>query len=309
MGEVRSPRFLPVLLGLLAPARGARRGADGAPGLRRRRARVPGEALADAALPLELRRHLPRTIALFDPAPAAARAAAPAARGARGRAALPHAARASTGWRRRPTWRSTPGCWRRRRARPPRASSACCTGVSLLESGAREQPGARHPGPRAAGAAAEGQGGAGDRAPAAAAGAAAPGRGLPRHLPGAALAGRPAAGEQPRAAREPAAPPLRQAIRLAIVSEASGRVAARGRGRPLRRAQPLDYRAVLERILDEGGESLRCVAVAPHRRARPRRRCARRLEALAGATRASSCRACSSARSWRCRALPGAVHA
>jgi AAA family ATP:ADP antiporter len=72
MGQLRSPRFLPVLLELLGQreVRGDARtalvayGADGLAFL--------DAALGDASLPLELRRHLPRTIALFDPAPAAA---------------------------------------------------------------------------------------------------------------------------------------------------------------------------------------------------------------------------------------------
>ncbi len=72
MGEVRSPRFLPVLLGLLAQreVRGDARTAllaYGPEGLA-----FLEDALADKALPLELRRHLPRTVSLFDPVPAAA---------------------------------------------------------------------------------------------------------------------------------------------------------------------------------------------------------------------------------------------
>jgi hypothetical protein len=71
MGAVRSPRFLPVLLELLAQreVRGDARTAflayedEGLVFLE--------QALADEALPIELRRHLPRTIALFDPARAA----------------------------------------------------------------------------------------------------------------------------------------------------------------------------------------------------------------------------------------------
>ena len=71
MAEVRSPRFLPALLPLLAQrdARPAARAALLAQG----DAVLPflEEALADEALPHELRRHLPRTISLFD-SPAAA---------------------------------------------------------------------------------------------------------------------------------------------------------------------------------------------------------------------------------------------
>ena len=72
MGQLRSPRFLPVLLELLGQreVRGAARAAlvaYGPEGLA-----FLDQALGDASLPLELRRHVPRTIALFDPAPAAA---------------------------------------------------------------------------------------------------------------------------------------------------------------------------------------------------------------------------------------------
>jgi hypothetical protein len=72
MGQLRSPSFLPVLLEMLgqrevrADARAALV-AYGPEGLA-----FVDAALGDASLPLELRRHLPRTIALFDPAPAAA---------------------------------------------------------------------------------------------------------------------------------------------------------------------------------------------------------------------------------------------
>jgi hypothetical protein len=71
MGAVRSPRFLPVLVGLLGQreVRGEARAAlvaHGPEGLA-----FLDAALQDAALPLELRRHLPRTIALFEPQPAA----------------------------------------------------------------------------------------------------------------------------------------------------------------------------------------------------------------------------------------------
>jgi hypothetical protein len=72
MGALRSPRFLPVLLGLLerrearAEARAALR-EYGEAGLA-----FVEQALADRALPLELRRHLPRTVTLFEPARAAA---------------------------------------------------------------------------------------------------------------------------------------------------------------------------------------------------------------------------------------------
>jgi ATP/ADP translocase/HEAT repeat protein len=71
MGEMRVERFLPALLPLLADrdTRGAARSAllaFGSPALA-----FLDEALGDEALPHELRRHLPRTISLFEP-PAAA---------------------------------------------------------------------------------------------------------------------------------------------------------------------------------------------------------------------------------------------
>jgi hypothetical protein len=72
MGALRSPRFLPALLGLLGlrEVRTAARaallayGPEGLASL--------DHALGDRALPLELRRQLPRTISLFPPAEAAA---------------------------------------------------------------------------------------------------------------------------------------------------------------------------------------------------------------------------------------------
>ncbi len=72
MGEVRSPAFLPVLLGLLAqrevrPEARTALLAYGDEGLA-----FLADALSDEALPLELRRQLPRSVALFDPAKAAA---------------------------------------------------------------------------------------------------------------------------------------------------------------------------------------------------------------------------------------------
>jgi hypothetical protein len=72
MGAVRSPRFLPALLGFLghrevrAEARAAFL-AHGEEGLA-----FLDEALGDHRLPVELRRNIPRTVALFAPAPAAA---------------------------------------------------------------------------------------------------------------------------------------------------------------------------------------------------------------------------------------------
>jgi AAA family ATP:ADP antiporter len=71
MGEVRSERFLPELLPLLAArdVRGAARGALRAYG--DRGLRFLDEALADHDLPHEIRRNLPRTISLFPAADAA----------------------------------------------------------------------------------------------------------------------------------------------------------------------------------------------------------------------------------------------
>ena len=103
-------------------------------------------------------------------------------------------------------------------------------------------------------------------------------------------------------------PPLRSPM-LAIVSEDGGRGAARRARASSTRARPLDYEAVLELILDEGGESLRCIAVAPHRRARPRRAAAAARGARGDRDAASSSRACSSARSRRFRAPRGRLHA
>ena len=172
MGEVRSPAFLPVLLGLLAhrEVRAEARTAllaYGPAGL----AFLDG-ALSDEALPLELRRHLPRTIALFDPAPAVAVLQRRLLRGARGQLALPHAAgpqpaRGSLrrGARRRAADAGDP---RDRRGGVPRAALA-----QPARGRGRGASVAAHPGSRVAGAAAEGQGGAGDRAAAAPAGAAA----------------------------------------------------------------------------------------------------------------------------------------
>ena len=72
ISSLRGPRFLPALLGMLAQrdARAEARAAllsYGPAGLA-----LLDEALADRALPIELRRHLPRTISLFPPAQAAA---------------------------------------------------------------------------------------------------------------------------------------------------------------------------------------------------------------------------------------------
>ena len=67
MGEIRSPRFLPALLPLLAQR-------EARPAAREALVAHEAEALAflddslsDGALPHEIRRHLPRTISLFDP--------------------------------------------------------------------------------------------------------------------------------------------------------------------------------------------------------------------------------------------------
>jgi hypothetical protein len=72
MGRVRSPSFLPALLGLLGrrEVRAESRAALAAYG--RGGLDFLDGALADTALPVELRRHVPRTIALFEPSAAAA---------------------------------------------------------------------------------------------------------------------------------------------------------------------------------------------------------------------------------------------
>jgi hypothetical protein len=72
MGAVRSPRFLPALLAFLGrrEVRAAARGAflaHGDEGLS-----FLDQALGDHGMPVELRRNIPRTIALFPPAAAAA---------------------------------------------------------------------------------------------------------------------------------------------------------------------------------------------------------------------------------------------
>lgn len=72
MGALRSPRFLPALLEMLGQrdVRGDARAAlvaYGPEGLA-----FVDDALGDTSLPLELRRHLPRTVALFEPDAAAA---------------------------------------------------------------------------------------------------------------------------------------------------------------------------------------------------------------------------------------------
>ncbi len=72
MGAVRSRRFLPVLMGLLARSEVRAEAKAALLVYEEEGLAFLDEALGDRGLPVELRRHLPRTIALFAPAPAAA---------------------------------------------------------------------------------------------------------------------------------------------------------------------------------------------------------------------------------------------
>ena len=257
MGQLRSPRFLPVLLELLgqrevrADARTALV-AYGTEGLE-----FLDAALGDASLPLDLRRHVPRTVALFDPEPAAAvlqrriieeRVGAVRYRMLRGLNRLA----ASAGVELDP-------------ALLARATRATAEGAfralhwrSVLESGARQVP-------------ARGTPGHGllvqllrDKE----------GQAIERLLRLLALQHR---GEDFRdihrglRSRDPRArsssrellenllrPPLRAPI-LAIVGEEKDAARLAGAGE-LYAAPPLGYEAALERMLDEGGEALRCIA-------------------------------------------------
>ena len=146
MGELRSPRFLPVLLGLLAQreVRAEARTAlvaHGPEGLA-----FLAEALSDEALPLELRRHLPAHRRALRSRAGGGGASAPAAAGARGRPALPDAAgpQPDRGVVRRGA---------RRRSCSREATRATAEGVfrvlhwrGVLESGARELPARATPG-------------------------------------------------------------------------------------------------------------------------------------------------------------------
>jgi hypothetical protein len=257
MGAVRSPRFLPLLMGMLArrELRAEARAAlvaHGEPGLAFLEA-----ALGDEALPLELRRHLPRTVALFE---------AEAAAGVLQRRLLSERVGAVR-------YRLLRGLNRLAAASDvaldasllARATRATAEGVfrvlhwrDALERGAVEQP-AR----------------------------ATPGHGLlvqllrdkelqasERLLRLLALQHRGEdfrdiyRGLRSRDARQRASsrellenllrPPLRGPV-LAIVSEQPDAARLAGAGE-LHAAPPLGYQAALEQILDTGGESLRCIA-------------------------------------------------
>ena len=201
MGALRRPEFLPPLLGILVD-REARSDAReallayGAEGLA-----FLDQALADRALPIEIRRHLPRTVSLFPAADAAAvlqrhlldePSGAVRYRLLRGMNRL--AAHATVSLR--------PGA----AAAGRRADGGGDLPADPLARGARRRRAARVPArdprPRAARAAAAGQGGAGPRAPLPAPRPREPGRGLPGDLPRPALDGRADAGEQPGAPRE-----------------------------------------------------------------------------------------------------------
>ena len=258
MGEVRSPAFLPVLLGLLAQreVRAEARtallayGPDGLAFL--------DEALSDEALPLELRRHLPRTVALFDPAPAAA-------------VLQRRLLQERVGGLR---YRMLRGLNRLAAASDvvldaellTQATRATAEGVfrvlhwrSELESGAVERPLRVTPGHSLLVQLLKDK----------------EAQAIERLLRLLALQQRGEdfrdihRGLRSRDARQRASsrellenllrPPLKNPI-LAIVSEASDAARLSGAG-GLYLKHPLDYQAVLERILDAGGESLRCIAV------------------------------------------------
>ena len=258
MGEVRSPAFLPVLLGLLAQreVRAEARTAllaYGAEGLA-----FLAEALSDAALPLELRRQLPRSVALFDPAKAAAvlqrrlleeRVGGLRYRILRGLNRLASSSDVVLD-----------------AALLTQATRATAEGVfrvlhwrAVLERGARETKSRNTPGHGLLVQLLEDK----------------EAQAIERLLRLLALQHRGEdfrdiyRGLRSRDARQRASsrellenllrPPLRGPI-LAIVSEDSAAARLAGAG-SLYTAQSLDYLAVLERILDEGGESLRCIAV------------------------------------------------
>lgn len=258
MGEVRSPRFLPVLLGLLAQreVRAEARAAlvaYGPEGLS-----FLGEALADEALPLELRRHLPRTVALFDPEAAAA-------------VLQRRLLQERVGGLR---YRMLRGLNRLAAASDvaldaellAQATRATAEGVfrvlhfrAVLEGGARERPSRATPGHLLLVQLLKDK----------------EAQAIERLLRLLALQYRGEdfrdiyRGLRSRDPRQRASsrellenllrPPLREPI-LAIVAEGSDAARLAGAG-GLYAVRPLDYQSVLERILAEGGESLRCIAV------------------------------------------------
>jgi hypothetical protein len=257
MGAVRSPRFLPVLLGLLAQreVRAEARAALLAHGLEG--LAFLDEALSDEALPLELRRHLPRSIALFEPEPAAAvlqrrlleeRVGGVRYRMLRGLNRLS----ASSGVALDAELLT-------------RATRATAEGVfrvlhwrSVLESGAARRPSRRTQGHELLVQLLKDK----------------EAQAIERLLRLLALQHRGEdfrdiyRGLRSQDARQRSSsrellenllrPPLRNPI-LAIVSEQKDVTRLAGAGE-LYSARALGYQAVLERILDEGGESLRCIA-------------------------------------------------
>jgi hypothetical protein len=258
MGAVRSARFLPLLVELLGhrEARGEARAAliaYGSEGL----SFLEGQ-LADEALPLELRRHLPRTIALFEPAAAARvlerrlldeRVGAVRYRMLRG---LNRLAAAST------EVRLDRGLLERATRATAEAVFRMLQWRAVLESGALAEPRRSTPGHGLLVQLLRDK----------------ESQAIERLLRLLALQHRSedfrdiARGLRSRDPRRRASsrellenllrPPLRDPI-LAIVGEPGdpGRLAAGGELRPT--GDP-DYEGVLGRILDEGGESLRCIA-------------------------------------------------
>ena len=258
MGALRSPRFLPVLLELLGQreVRGEARQAlvaYGSEGLA-----FVDAALGDSSLPLELRRHLPRTIALFEPQPAAAvlqrrlieeRVGAVRYRMLRGLNRLVSSAGVEL----------DPELLARATRATAEAVFRALHWRGVLEDGAAQQPARATPGHGLLVQLLRDK----------------EGQAIERLLRLLALQYR---GEDFRdihrglRSRDPRArasgrellenllrPPLRGPI-LAIVGEEKDAVRLAGAGE-LYAARPLGYEAVLERVLDEGGEALRCIAV------------------------------------------------
>jgi len=258
MGELPSPRFLPVLLGMLAQREVRAEARTALVAHAPEGLAFLAEALSDEALPLELRRHLPRTVALFEPAAAAAllqrRLLQERVGGLR--------------------YRMLRGLNRIAAASDValdaellgEATRATAEGVfrvlhwrGVLESGARERPSRATPGHELLVQLLKDK----------------EAQGIERLLRLLALQHRGEdfrdiyRGLRSRDARQRASsrellenllrPPLRNPI-LAIVSEASDPARLSGAG-TLYKPDSLGYQAVLERILDEGGESLRCIAV------------------------------------------------
>ena len=261
MGALGSPRFLPALLPMLAERdvrRGRARGAASPSGRPRSSSWTSRWATTPAA------RAAPPPAAHDQPLP-----------GRGGRAACCCATWSSEadGMVRfkilrglGPRRHGTPGRAARRRAscaRPPsarwRRPSACVHWRGRAADGRAEDVAARHARARAAGGAAARQGGAHARARLPAARPAVPRRGLREHLPRPAQPQRQGAGGQPRAAGEPA--PARRCARRCWPSSTTADDAARLAGAgPFYRPPPLEYEDLLAAMLDQAGETLRCIA-------------------------------------------------